>query len=172
MSDIQIKDIVKRDLNLDIWKKIYQIQAEKDDNFVIIKHVGTFSQTPVVSILELSIDIFQCSLVSFMIDENDIKKRINNSYPNYYPMIGFLIRESKNENVKMSLEFVFVLDYLKIGDNMEFENIQIDGKFEIRLYNDQSDYRVMETYSSYIGREESIYELVRILSDNIIEWTK
>jgi hypothetical protein len=155
---LHIDHIIRRDTQV-TEHDLYQIQAEKNNNSCRIVYLGKYNDVPIVPIFDKKIDDYDCSLVSFVVTKDEL---INHDD---YNMIGFLI--SKNKNIGASLMLSFVPNK-KIDINSLVE--LTCGKFEINLikkWNGKIIKENIETYSEYIGKEESIYLLTELLLDVI-----
>jgi len=154
---ITIENILKRDKQI-IEHDLYQILAGKDNNICIFIYLGKYDDVPVIPIFDKKINGYDCSLVSFVVTNEDIEQN------NDFNMIGFLI--SKNKNIGACLMLTFIPE-----KNVSIENLKnIVGKFEVNLIQKISG-KIMKknikTYDKYMGKDESIYILTELLLDVI-----
>jgi len=147
--------LVKRDTNIediDVW----QIQANKNDNFGNIIYIGKFSYIPITPITKFEFEGYSCDLMSYSITKDEVNNK-------KLKMIGFVI--SKSEKIFSTLDLYFVPDIQLEIDGLRSET-RIKGHFEVIFETKNSIIKVKE-YAEYIGREESIYVLTDLLTDSL-----
>lgn len=145
----KLQDILKNKYNNAI--KTYQIQSDKDNDYVDIIYIGDYENIPIVQIMKpFDVDGYNCSLISFMISEDELDDS------NELSMIGFII--TQNEVIVKSLMFTFIPD-------CKTKKIKkVNGVFNI-IYNDYGTQtkKLIKEYKKYVGKEESIYILTSLL---------
>ena len=135
---------------LDIW----QIQANKNDNYANIIYIGKFSYIPIVPITKFDFKEYNCELMSYCITSDEINK-------GKIKMIGFII--NKDEKILSSFNMYFVPD-VKFCLTGLLSETRIKGHFEIIHETLKKKIKIKE-FDEYVGREESVYIMTELLTD-------
>jgi len=155
---VSINDLIKRDLikkSNGTKKKMYQIQAEKNTNLCTVVYVGEYDDVPVVPILGFERGKHKFYLLSFVITEEEL---LNDDQ---LKLICFVIKHKKKAIGSLSLIFEPTEKITNFNVNKIILNIKVQNIYKKN---------VIRTYDEYPGREESIYLLTSIITeDNVIE---
>jgi len=166
-SYINIKDMIKRDIQLPVAQKMYQIQGIASENCIIIIRVADRPYVPNVIIFDRVIDEVQCVMISYIISESEISEE-----KKWYSMVGYNF--NMDEEYIGSLTFVFVP---KDMPNMkDIIKTNLYGHFEIHFeykMNGKIEKEMISEIANYPGMEESLYILTEVLLErNVIERIK
>lgn len=165
-----LKLLIKRDLkHQNISREIYQVQTEKNNKTSDLIYLGKYNNTPVENILSFTHGEYQCDLISFAMDNEEIT--LQNKEDQSLLMIGYLI--GRDNKIIGALEYVFRPNNFVALKKQKRSIYKIDGKFEIKLttkkngiYNNE----IIKEYKEYSGREESVYILTSLLiEENVIK---
>lgn len=161
--------LVKRDLKQHSSKEVFQVQIEKNETTCDLVYLGHYNNTPVQNILNFTLGDYQCDLISFAMDRDEII--LQDEKNQSLLTISFLIgRENK---IIGSLEFTFRPNNFVSLKKKKNDVRNIEGKFEIKLTTKKNGVykrEVIKEYLQYPGREESIYILTSVLvEENVIE---
>ena len=105
---------------------------------------------------EHEIDDFKCSLIQYTLTDDDIKnKRLK--------IIGFLIRNKKNDNIICSLDLEFIPSEYDIvfGD-------KIKGHFDVILINNKNEKKVIKNMKCYVGNVNVVYMMMELLTECLV----
>jgi hypothetical protein len=153
-NSIPFKELVDRDTKKCKVGK-YQIQSIKDSNNAKIAVLS--SAAPDICIYENKMNNLKCLLIQYSLTDEDIKK-------NNYSMVGYLIKQ-KDETIIGSLNYMFVpkdFSTIVIGEYM-------CGKFDIVLFNNKGKNKVISSFDTFVGNDDIIYLLTKVLNDCLIE---
>jgi hypothetical protein len=160
---IKINELIERDLpkSKNQKTKIYQLQAEKNDTTCNIVSMGEHSDVPVNQILAMKRGKFRFYLLSVTVTEEEL---LNDEH---LKLICFVIKRC-GKTIGL-LSFMFEPDEKILNHTTD----KIKGKYKIILSKKELGlYKkdIIRTYTEYPGREESIYLLTSVITeDNVIE---
>ena len=138
-------------------QEFFQICSDKNHENACITYIDKYKYIPTFVILKHAIDDFDCIMVSYLVAITEIIEM------QPLRMIGYLIEFGDVQIAQ--LNFVFVPDNKINTDNISKTNYS--GHFEIQLYcNDKDSIELIKYIDKYPGKEESIYILADILTDN------
>lgn len=166
MGDINEKDefVSLDDLLTDQNKKkheyeLYQVISDKNCKFAKLMYVGKYENIPTTSILKFTFDKYECELLSLLITKEEAEN--NKSML----MISLLIFDDKKIVASIDLTFerknMDELPYLDNGKKSYITN----GMFKI-MFKKNGCSILLKEFNEYLGREESIHEMVEIISDD------
>jgi len=138
--------------------ELYQIDGVFNENFAYLKLIGINNHRPVILIKEFSFKDKKCQIVSYFLSKIDLD--------NDMKMLGLLIYDKNKVVAAITLSFV-----PDIKNNMEEyistnDTNPILGKYVyiFRCKNEKIG-EVIGGYNKFIGKTESLYELIRLLSN-------
>jgi len=151
---LTLNQIISRDIDSPNLKNYYQVQATLNQSSISIKHVGRGEQIPLIPILTLNHQQYECMMLSYCLSEEELTQP-------KLRMIGFIIQ--KADKVIASLDLMFV-------PQTTTNNIS-DGWFEVIL-SDAYGCEQIKLINKYIGNDESIYLLTNLLLETNIDECK
>lgn len=153
---ISLKELVDRDINFKNLESKYQVQSQKDANY--IKIVKLNRCVPDVCIYSYEMGDFNCSLLQLTITEKDIDNF-------YFPLLCYLIK-TKTDKIIGTLILAFM------PNGIIDINRDISGNFKITLSNENNENKIIKTFDNYCGNEEAVYLMTEILGDILEEIIK
>ena len=145
---IKINEMINRDVKTK-KKDLYQLQASENDTSVKIINIGQYENIPIVPILSKELNNYKCELLSYLVTSEELQHDDN------LKMIGFIIM--KNEKIIASLDYTF---------NNKTKKFEI---IFVKKQNNNIVKSLLRSFSTYIGRKESIHLLSTVLIEDVID---